>query len=174
MPKPLAILASLVLGAAAAGLVACGSGGDAGLLPSRTADDLLTNLERVEQLIEEGRCGAAVDAIERLRAQAEQTGPEVDPQLREALVDGTTRLRLLLEEPDGCEEEKTETETVPTETETTPAEEPTETAPPETEPPPTTTEPSQPGTEGGGIEPPAEEPAPEDGQSGGAAPGAGE
>ena len=115
---------ALALGAAAAlGLVSCGGGEDAKLLPGNTATEITENLDRVKQYAEEGECVGAEDAVAEVNAQVEGlTG--VDPKLVEALQRGATRLSEVIAT---CDEE--ETETVPPSTETTTTEE-TEKVPP--------------------------------------------
>lgn len=167
MVRPLALLVWALAGIAlAAGVAACGSDDEGGLLPPTSADAILTNLDRVERLAAEGRCQNAVQAAQQVIDQVQGLGPAVGPKLREALVDGSERLRLLVEDPGRCEEQPRETvptETVPTE----PEEEPTV---PEEEDDdengkgkgnkkdkdggPGSEETTPPGSEGGGLTPP--------------------
>jgi hypothetical protein len=169
MPRLATLIASVLLGALSAGLVACGSEDERkGLLPVRDAESLLDGLDRVDRLASQGRCDTAASAAGTLIDQAQSLGQEVNRRLREALVDSSQRLRLLLETPEKCE---ARTETLPTETQTVP----TVTVEPET----TTTEPEAtetvpPGTGGGGVGPdePEEPPEePQDGDAGGIGPG---
>jgi flagellar biosynthesis GTPase FlhF len=96
---------ALALGAAAAlGLVSCGGGEDAKLLPGNTAAEITENLDRVKQYAEEGECVGAEDAVAEVNAQVEGlTG--VDPKLVEALERGSTRLSEVVA---SCQEEETE------------------------------------------------------------------
>jgi hypothetical protein len=98
-------LIALALGAAAAlGLVSCGSGEDAKLLPGNTAAEITENLDRVKQYAEEGECVGAADAVSEINAQVEGlTG--VDPKLVEALERGANRLSEVIA---SCDEEETE------------------------------------------------------------------
>jgi hypothetical protein len=142
---------ALVLGLAAAFWVAsCGSS-DEGLLPGKTAADIVANLESVKQRAAEGDCsGAAADA-DTVQAQVEALGPEVDPDLKQNLLEGATQLTQLADQCVTESEATIPTETTETTTEadtTAPPETTTEadtTAPPETTPtqPPETT-PTQP------------------------------
>ena len=97
---------ALAVGVAAAlGLVSCGGGEDAKLLPGNTAAEITENLDRVKQYAEEGECIGAEDAVAEVNAQVEGlTG--VDPKLVEALERGSTRLSEVVA---GCDEEETET-----------------------------------------------------------------
>lgn len=115
---------ALALGAAAAlGLVSCGGGEDAKLLPGNTAAEITENLDRVKQYAEEGECVGAEDAVSEVNAQVEGlTG--VDPKLVEALERGSTRLSEVIA---SCDEEETETVAPATEATT---EEETEKIPP--------------------------------------------
>jgi hypothetical protein len=96
---------ALTLGAAAAlGLVSCGGGEDAKLLPGNTAAEITENLDRVKQYAEEGECVGAEDAVAEVNAQVEGlTG--VDPKLVEALQRGAARLNEVIA---SCDEEETE------------------------------------------------------------------
>jgi hypothetical protein len=115
---------ALALGAAAAlGLVSCGGGEDAKLLPGNTAAEITENLDRVKQYAEEGECVGAEDAVSEVNSQVEGlTG--VDPKLVEALERGSTRLSEVIA---SCDEEETETVAPATEATT---EEETEKTPP--------------------------------------------
>jgi outer membrane biosynthesis protein TonB len=135
-PKPFSRLATvrqlaistvaLALGAAAAlGLVSCGGGEDAKLLPGNTAAEITENLDRVKQYAEEGECVGAEDAVSEVNAQVEGLSG-VDPKLVEALQRGATRLSEVVASCDGEEED---TEAVAPESEATTTEE-TEKVPP--------------------------------------------
>jgi outer membrane biosynthesis protein TonB len=105
-----ASLIVLLLGAAATlGLVACGSGGDADLLPGDTADEINANLDLVEQLASEGDCVGAADAAQTVSSEVETLGG-VDAKLKEALREGAARLNEVVA---GCEEATGEEETAP-------------------------------------------------------------
>ena len=93
---------------AALGLLACGSGGSADLLPGRTASEINSNLDQVQELVSEGDCIGAEDAAQAVNAQVNALGG-VDRQLKQALREGTTKLTQVVEE---CEEVTTE-ETAP-------------------------------------------------------------
>jgi outer membrane biosynthesis protein TonB len=115
-----ALLIALALGAAAAlGLVACGGGSDAALLPGSTASEINANLDQVEQLANEGDCIGASDSAQAVSSQVEALDG-VDAKLKQALREGAARLNEVVA---SCEEETTEEETVPS---ITPAEEPEE------------------------------------------------
>jgi hypothetical protein len=96
---------ALALGAAAAlGLVSCGGGEDAKLLPGNTAAEITENLDRVKQYAEEDECVGAENAVSDINSQIEGlTG--VDPKLVEALKRGASRLSEVVA---NCEEEDTE------------------------------------------------------------------
>jgi outer membrane biosynthesis protein TonB len=119
MARLSAALLALALGAVAAlGLTACGSGGDAKLLPGETASEITSNLDQVEQLASEGDCSGAAGAAESVSAQVEALNG-VDAKLKEALSEGARRLNEVIA---GCEEATVEEEEPAIE----PAEEPEE------------------------------------------------
>lgn len=163
----LMVLLAGVLGAATAGLVACGGGKQDKLLSPTEANELIASLEKIDSRFSDGDCEAAQGALASAEVDADSLSPEVDRELRRRISDGLERLRQLLS--DECEvKTTTKTTTVPTVTETTPTHTqktttettttPTETQPPETEPPPETVPPADQGnTSGGGVETPPDE-----------------
>jgi outer membrane biosynthesis protein TonB len=105
-----ASLLALALGVVTAlGLLACGSGGDADLLPGGTASEITANLDQVEQLANEGDCAGASTAAQAVSSQIEALGG-VDAKLKQALGEGATRLNEVVA---ACEETTSEEETVP-------------------------------------------------------------
>ncbi len=111
-------LLALALAAAALGLAACGSGGDADLLPGSTAGEITANLDQVKELATAGDCVGASDAAEAVSVQIDELGG-VDAKLKEALREGATRLNEVVAT---CEEAEVEEE----EPSISPAEEPEE------------------------------------------------
>ncbi|HEX5929768.1 MAG TPA: hypothetical protein VFY48_10285 [Solirubrobacterales bacterium] len=94
--------------AAALGLIACGGGSDAELLPGETATEINSNLDQVEQLANEGDCLGASDAAQAVSLQVEDLGG-VDAELKQALQEGAARLNEVVA---GCEEDAEEEEPV--------------------------------------------------------------
>lgn len=137
---------ALCLGVGSAmALVSCGDGGsDEGLLPGDTASEIVANLDTVEELAASGDCASAAATVEQVAAQIDSLPDSVDPQLRNALVDGTQQLVDVVNRPGSCEPATTtETTTTDTETDTDTDITETETTEPEqttTEPEPTTTQ----------------------------------
>jgi hypothetical protein len=100
MPRLLASTLALGLGAALATVpLACG-GEDARLLPGETAREITANLETVKQLSDEGDCVGAESAAAQVSGQIEELGG-VDPELKQALREGSERLEEVIGE---CEE----------------------------------------------------------------------
>lgn len=96
---------ALVLGAAAAvGLVSCGGGEDAKLLPGATAQEITENLDTVQQFADEGECVGAANAAQQVSLQVEELGG-VDPKLKQTLQRGAARLSEVVA---SCEEVTTE------------------------------------------------------------------
>jgi hypothetical protein len=103
------LLLAFLLGAgAAAALASCG-GGDAKLLPGTTADQIESNLDRVEELAAEEDCIGAEDAVAEVAAEVEEL-EGVDLKLKAALQEGTARLSEVVS---NCDEETTSEETEP-------------------------------------------------------------
>jgi outer membrane biosynthesis protein TonB len=117
------IIAFALALAATLGLLACGEGGDAELLPGATAEEINANLDQVQRLADEGDCVGADDAAEQVSLQVEGLDG-VDARLKRALTEGANRLREVVA---GCEEESEEPEEIvePEEEETTEPEETT-------------------------------------------------
>jgi cell division protein FtsN len=152
------VLAAL-LGMAAAGLVACGSGGDdrRQFIPERSADRLKSALSDVRSAVDDGDCEEAEQAVIRARGVLVNLPSAVSDRLVARLQQGIDNLAEVA--PRECEQQDTQTETQQTTTtapettpeettsteETTPEETTsTQTAPPETTtsaPPETTTTP---------------------------------
>ncbi len=103
------LLALALAAIAALGLVACGSGDSADLLPGATASEITSNLDQVEQLASEGDCVGAADAAQAVSAQVEALGG-VDRKLKLALREGATRLNEVVA---SCQEAPSEEEELP-------------------------------------------------------------
>jgi hypothetical protein len=169
------VLAAL-LGAAAAGLVACGGGGGdrSDLIPQRSADRLKSALSDIRSAVDDGNCEEAAQAVSRARGVLVNLPTAVDDRLVARLEQGVDNLENVA--PRECEQQATQTqtqetttaapETTPDETtttDTTPEEttttgttqpETTTTAPPETTttaPPETTTTAPEPADPSGGT-----------------------
>jgi outer membrane biosynthesis protein TonB len=105
-----ASILALALGACAAlGLVACGGGESAKLLPGSTAGEITANLDQVKELATAGDCLGAEETAQAVSVQIEELGG-VDPKLKQALREGATRLNEVVA---SCEEATTEEETLP-------------------------------------------------------------
>jgi hypothetical protein len=138
------VLAAL-LGAAAAGLVACGSSGDdrRELIPERSADRLKSALSDVRSAVAAGNCEQARRAVIRARGVLVNLPSAVSDELVARLRQGLDNLDEVA--PRQCEQQATQTETQETTTttapETTTPEKTTttETTTTETTPPDTTT-----------------------------------
>jgi hypothetical protein len=186
MARLSALLLAFALGAiTAVGLVSCGSGNDANLLPGTTAEEIEANLDRVEQLAAEEDCFGAEDAVAEVAGEVEELDG-VDVKLKAALEEGTAKLSEVVGR---CEEETTEEETEPSIESNVGAEEVEDEKKPKKEKPEKDEEPeSEPsegegpdlpsqangkGEEKGGGEPPAEPEAEETPPSGGVGPGVG-
>jgi outer membrane biosynthesis protein TonB len=109
--QPIAFILALALGVIAAlGLVSCGGGEDAKLLPGNTAEEISENLDSVKQFAGEGECIGAENAAQEVSNQVEALDG-VDPKLKQALQRGAEKLSEVVV---SCEETETE-EIEPTE-----------------------------------------------------------
>jgi hypothetical protein len=127
MPRPIALLVSLALGAGCAVLISCGSDDGGGGIPAEDATGMLDELDRAELALGEGNCTEVVESAQQIQANAENS--VTDTEVRTALVEGSSNLAQLATTQ--CEEQTT--------TEETTTEEEPETTTEETEPPTTTT-----------------------------------
>jgi hypothetical protein len=98
----LSLLAALA-GLAVTGLAACGENGSSKDRPlsSATASELRSTLAAVEQRVDDGDCAGAGEQAQTLERQAGSLPADVDADLRDALVDGASRLQVLI--VDRCE-----------------------------------------------------------------------
>jgi outer membrane biosynthesis protein TonB len=142
VPRPLPYLLALVLGVGAALLVACG-GGTKGGIPSASAGDLKSQIEDVQQAVEDGRCEDVSGQLRQVDEGIDRLPASVDDRLRTSLRDASEALRRAAVSE--CADRETTTTTQPTQTQTQPTQTqtPTQTVPPETStaPPETTTTP---------------------------------
>jgi septal ring-binding cell division protein DamX len=100
------LLALAVAAAVALGLSACGSGG-ADLLPGKTAGEINSNLDKVQELVGEGECVGAENAAQEVSAEIDALGG-VDKKLKQALREGATRLKEVVESCQEASSEETE------------------------------------------------------------------
>jgi outer membrane biosynthesis protein TonB len=108
---------------AALSLSACGEE-RADLLPGGTASEINSNLDLVQQQVDEGECIGAAAAAQEVSTQIDALGG-VDKELKQALREGAARLNEVVTQCEEDEEEPEETEAVET------AEEPEEFEKPE-------------------------------------------
>jgi len=110
MGRLTALFLAFALGiAGAVGLVSCGGGKSADLLPGTTADQIESNLDQVEELAAEEDCVGAEDAVAAVTAEVEEL-EGVDLKLKAALQEGTAKLSEVVSR---CDEETTSEETEP-------------------------------------------------------------
>lgn len=132
--RPISLRLNAILAAVFAILAftACSSD-DPGLLPGDDAQQILTNLDRVEELAANGDCSAALESIETISGQIAALPDSVNDRLRQNLRRGVARLSEVTAAScgDSDDESETVTETVPVEPDTTPEDE--ETTAPEDE-----------------------------------------
>jgi len=149
MPRPPLFLLSVVLGAVVAvALASCGSD-DEGTIPPQSAAAMLTALENARGEQSQGDCTGVSDAAGNLLTAVNEAPETVDPDVRQAILDGANNLRALAEDESRCQSTGATGESGPQpseETDTTPSTTTTTTTSTTEEEPP----PEQPGNEGGG------------------------
>jgi hypothetical protein len=147
LPRALPLLAALLLGVAAAVLVACGAGPERGI-PRGDADQLVADLDALRNAVESGDCEAAAAAVTKVKGDVVELPGAVNARLRRRLANGADNLARRATTECARNQQTTTTETTPTTTtptETTPTETtPTETTPTTTDTTPTQTTPTTP------------------------------
>jgi hypothetical protein len=120
MSRMAAPILALALGAAVAvALVSCGNRDTKGLLPGDTADQIVTNLERVQQDASEGSCTSAAQEVATIQDQINSLPSSVDSRLRARLQAGAQRLADVINSPGACETTTPESTSTTTSTEST-------------------------------------------------------
>lgn len=107
-------LAALVLGAATAVLVACGSDGR---IPAGDASSLKSALNQVSADYRAGHCTAAAQAVVKAQNELLNLPDSVDAKLRDRLQSGISNLRKRV--PRTCDQAQTQTQETPPDTTTT-------------------------------------------------------
>jgi hypothetical protein len=139
MPRPVSLLLALVLGASAAGLVACGKE-NPHLFSAARSGRLTQALDQVQNAVADHNCAGARSALARLNDQINTLPADTDPRLRTQLQRGATALApQAAKECQQTETTPTTTTTTPTTTETTTTTTPTTTETTTTTTPTTTT-----------------------------------
>jgi hypothetical protein len=119
MSRMAAPILALALGAAVAvALVSCGNRDTKGLLPGDTADQIVTNLDRVQQDASDGSCTSAAEEVGTIQDQISSLPASVDSRLRARLEAGARRLADVVNSPGACETTSESTSTT-TSTEST-------------------------------------------------------
>jgi hypothetical protein len=113
--RVLALPAALLLGAATAFLVACGS--SAGRIPAGDAASLETALNQVSVDFNAGRCQSAQQAVTKAQGELVNLPDSVDSGLRARLRSGVTNLGARVQAT--CGQAQTQTQTQQTQTQTT-------------------------------------------------------
>lgn len=125
------------LAAAACALFLAACGGEEGTIPQDPGEKLLAQLQAIDEAVNNGQCEAAVATAVEFAETVNNLPEDVDPEVREGLVDASLNLRTLTDDPEQCREPDagttdasapvpettSETETEPTTTETTTEEE---------------------------------------------------
>jgi hypothetical protein len=114
MPRPVTLLLALALGAASAGLLACGGKTNPHLLSAGRADRIDRALDEVQAAVAEHNCQGATQAVARLDDQLSSLPADTDTRVRAKLQEGATALAT------EAEKECAQTATTPTTTTTTP------------------------------------------------------
>jgi hypothetical protein len=144
MPKALrAIVLALVLAAASAGVIGCGSSGPDPSIPQESARTLLAKIEEIKANVDVGSCLVAADKTDDLLSEIADLPSSVNSDVKQALDSGANNLELLLNDPSKCqgrsETTTSETTTTPSTTEETTTERTQPTTTERTQTQPTTT-----------------------------------
>jgi hypothetical protein len=142
MRRALPFLLALVLGVAAAALVACGSSSSSRrqLIPDRSAQRMSDALDDVRNAVDDGDCEKAAVALARARGVLVNLPSAVSDRLVTRLRQGFDNLNDIV--PRECAKNQTQTETQTTTETTTPETTTTATTPTDTTPTNTTTTPT--------------------------------
>ena len=119
MRRALPFLLALVLGVAAAALVACGSSGSSRrqFIPDRSAQRMSDALDDVRSAVDDGDCTEAEQALARARGVLVNLPSSVSDRLVARLRQGLDNLRAVA--PDECAKHRTQSQTQTATTETT-------------------------------------------------------
>jgi hypothetical protein len=161
MPRSLrAIVLAVVLAAASAGVIGCGSSGPDPSIPPENARILLAKIAEIKANVDVGSCLVAAEKTDDLLSDVADLPSSVNSDVKQALDSGANNLKLQLTDPSKCQgrtETTTTTETTaPTTTEETTTERTqptttertqTQTTPTQTQTTPNTT--TTPGASGG-------------------------
>ena len=147
MPKPLrAIVLAVVLTAASAGVIGCGSSGPDPSIPQENARILLAKIAEIKANVDVGSCLVAAEKTDDLLSDVADLPSSVNSDVKQALDSGANNLKLQLTDPSKCQG-RTETTTTPetttpstTEETTTERTQPTTTERTQTETTPTQTQ----------------------------------
>jgi hypothetical protein len=137
MPGIRSAWGALAIVACVIGLTACGGGDDTGPIPREQGDLLLAQLDQIESAAQEGLCEDAQATALSFAQGVNDLPPEVEGDLRQALVKASANLEeLATEQCDPVSGATGDAGTEPTTTETTTTTEPTTTETTTTEEPP--------------------------------------
>ena len=153
MPKPLRVIVlAVVLAAASAGVIGCGSSGPDPSIPPENARILLSKIAEIKANVDVGSCLVAAEKTDDLLSDVADLPASVNSDVKQALDSGANNLKLQLTDPSKCQG-RTETTTTPETTtpstteETTTERTQTQTTPTQTQTTPNTT--TTPGASGG-------------------------
>jgi cell division septation protein DedD len=120
MRRALPFLLALVLGVAAAALVACGSSGSSRrqFIPDRSAQRMSDALDDVRSAVDDGDCTEAAQALARARGVLVNLPSSVSDRLVSRLRQGLDNLQEVA--PDECAKHRTQSQTTTTTETTTP------------------------------------------------------
>lgn len=90
--------------ACALSLTACGGDSDEGTIPQDDGAEILTQLEEVEQQVENRQCAAAEAGALRVADAIAELPDEVDGELRRTLVEASARLVEQTRDEQQCQE----------------------------------------------------------------------
>lgn len=104
MPKPLRVIVlAVVLAAASAGVIGCGSSGPDPSIPPENARILLSKIAEIKANVDVGSCLVAAEKTDDLLSDVADLPSSVNSDVKQALDSGANNLKLQLTDPSKCQ-----------------------------------------------------------------------
>jgi hypothetical protein len=119
MPYPRSIIAALALAGASLLAAGCGDSGPAPSIPADNSSSLLAKIQEIQANVDNGSCFVAADRTDDLISDIQELPADVNDKVKNALQNGASQLKILLQDPDQCEGRTTSSTTTSTTTPST-------------------------------------------------------